>query len=610
MTSGEDFIPDLKFTSGKFSLFGREWIGNGKRWQSNRLNAQIFEVYPRVFQGTDEFNWCKKETFKRLAANWANEKQSIENSLKYASVLIDFGYPANIAPYALNDVEITRNQKKLRNPTNNELELFEEYLRLIYGKGFFSRLRHSKKSSVGNLSFVVGDEFRKEAMKWFLRAGNIKHLAEMIRTYNVSEMSKLQFLPLYTQGTRKHTYNVDVKDGCAVSLKNREYILTKDILNHTYATTAVNFSHFKDRLLLAYDVRSMYAAPSLPNFANQIINNFLTNGLQSFDCFHYKGELDLSAKLKRRTANGKRGYIFSLDKSKFGDTFCPQLIRTFSKVTRDVGFNSDLCDIMDTMFDWPCFFRTVERDNFTPIQNRPFKVLDENSRFRSTFKSGNGLVSGMGQLIGGFDALLRMHAIYGKNLDIERALNNGYSDLFFMNKGDDTIWWVSDRLKDEFLGLQHTSLHADEIEENALFLGYHYKQDGTAVTDITRWLINTFCHERSFKSKSQPAVGFLARYELYKENPYFSDAYQTVKEIFLQGVNFDIDDWLKKGYDDMLSLNQVTHDNKPLNDAELAFLANPDLIYYKEEITKNVRQSLVDQFFSGTDPESFKFLKE
>lgn len=596
-----DFIPEVNWISGAFKLFGETWIGRGREWASGGIKPGTAMVFPQVIQGSRDFNNAKYALVRALSERWAGLEPTIENSLQFTQLLTDFSFPATLAPYALNDVNITRKQYGLRNPTVEELDLFRKYVRLILSKGQLTRILHSKVSSVGATSFVFGDHFRKKASEWLFKTPtNLKLLASKISKWDVSWMEDMKFLPLYTQGTRKHAVKNHLESGLPVPDKERNYIRTENILNHSYKLTAVNFFHPVDQRLLCYDIRSMYACPVLPNLVNQVVNNFVTAGLKQFDCFRYTGEVDLSRKLRDKIKPG--GVLISLDKSKFGDTFCPKLIAIFVEELQTVGFIPEVIAIVKEMLEWPTFFRTVERDNQIPLQNRSFSPVRESERFQSTFKSGNGLVSCMGQLIGGFDAVLKAKALLGDALNLETFLQNQYRDLFMHNKGDDTLWWFGGRfkhLKDDW----SSSLHSDNVEQFPVYLGYLYKQDGSVTTDITRWLVNTWCHERSMKTKKAPRAGFRARYELYQNNPFFLDAFDLTCQVMREFLSFDLRDFMSGA--DPLGVNS---DFKDLNNEEREFMANPDLAYYKDGLLERVRPELFDMFFTGTNPEVFDFV--
>lgn len=596
-----DFIPELSWTSGKFSLFNKNWLGLGNKWASGGIKPGVAQVFPGVFQGTREFNNAKFELSQLLQERWDGLSPSVDNSLGYYQILTDFGYPADLAPYALNDVSVTRSQYKLRNPTVEELDLFRTYVRTILHKGKLVRILHSKVSSVGAKSFVIGSEFRKEAANWLLTPTHLSLLSKKVVDWDVSWMSEMHFYPLYTQGTRKHVVKCTRRDGKTIALKERRYIKTEDILDHSYQLSNVRFEHPVDPRMLCYDIRSMYAAPALPNLINQIVNNFVTAGLKEFACFKYEGEQQLAKALKGKISKG--GRLLSLDKSKFGDTFCPALIQIFVEELEYVGFVPDVINIVREMLEWPTYFRTVERDNNVPIQTRAFTPVKELDRFKATFKSGNGLVSCIGQLIGGFDAVLKARSLFGTELVIEKFLNNEYNDLFMHNKGDDTLWWFGPRYvskSDDF----SSSLHKDEVEVFPLYLGYLYDQDGNVHTDISRWLVNTWCHERSMKAKRMPREGFRARFDLYKNNPFFSDAFELSCKVMRENLGFDFELFLNEP--DPIVEKSFSFEN--LNPLEKEFLANPDLAFYKEGLLEEVRPEIQAIFFTGTNPEKFSFL--
>lgn len=599
--SNSDFIPELSWTSGSFSLFGETWIGRGREWASGGIRPGTGLVFPQVFQGSREFNNAKYALVKRLAERWDSLEPSIENSLQFYQVLTDFSFPANLAPYALNDVNVTRKQYSLRNPTVEELDLFRQYVRLILSKGQLTRIVHSKVSSVGATSFVFGDKFRKKASDWLFKdRNNLGVLSRKIVDWDINWMESMKFLPLYTQGTRKHAVKCHLENGLAMPDKERNYIRTEHILDHSYKLTPVNFFHPVDQRLMCYDVRSMYASPILPNLINQVVNNFVTAGLKHFSCFKYAGELELSKQLKTKIKPG--GILLSLDKSKFGDTFCPKLISIFVEELQAVGFIPEVINIVREMLEWPTFFRTVERDNKIPLQNRPFGPVRESDRFQATFKSGNGLVSCIGQLIGGFDAVLKAKALLGEALNINKFLQNEYTELFMHNKGDDTLWWFGSRFV-QFKDDWSSSLHADNVESFPVYLGYLYQQNGNVTTDITRWLVNTWCHERSMKAKKAPRAGFRARYDLYKGNPFFLEAFETTCQVMKEFLDFDLRSFMQ-GSDPVIEEQTFAG----LNQSEKEFLANPDLVYYKDGLLENIRPELFEVFFTGTNPEVFDFI--
>lgn len=591
MVIRRDFPYDLPVQSGRFTYLNGNYEGRGKIWKSQILGPQESEIFPGVWQGSLAWRNVQWKFHQELQIMFDNVKPNEYFSGDLSPILTDYAMPANLAPYAPDDVGITRRAYKLREPTVEELKLFRAYVRAIMAKGRLERVVHSKVSSVGATSFAISQEFRKASLLWLFNSpANLRYLHNVIVNWKIDDMLKLYFLPVYTQGTRKHSCKGYVEKGQAIPTKERFYITTQNVLNHSYNLSKVDFYHPADRRLFAYDVRSMYGAPSLPNVLCQIVNNFLTAGLKQFEPFRYNGEIELSKRLKMKINESNDHVVFSLDKSKFGDTFAPKLVQIVIEELYSI-FDGYVCDIIREMLEWPSYFRSFERGVRGHILTRDFSPVPNLNRFNSTFKSGNGLVSSLGQIIGGFDAILHIRKHLGGAFNLDKAMNNMYRGFGFFNKGDDTLWVAPKSFQNNFDAT--VSLHADSLEKFPVFLGYVYAQDGTACTDIVRWCTNTVCHERGMSSKTFPALGYRSRLDLYASNPYIEETASLFSRICSSETGFQIERFMDRNTD------VLVFDN--LNEAEKQFIANPDLIYYKEDIMKEVREDLVDVFFSSTD---------
>lgn len=575
----------------------------GKSWLAGSIKAGTSALYPGVLQGDKRFADKKVFVYKEVKKWLEQEPFSEENAGGWKSVLTDCAYPATIAPYAPEDNSDIRKQYGLRSPTTEEEAEFRQLVRLIVTEAKLRPVAHNSSSSSGAPFFIRGATYKKEKIKEIYNAKAFPGFSAAIASRDWLRMLEYDVLPVYTQGTRKHPIAADFDGDTAVPLKEREYQTQKQIMNCEHERTAVDFTHPVDSRLVTYDIRSMYAANSIANFANQILNNAMMYGFKKVaDVVCYSGEVELEAQLKSRISilkqKGTKYRILSLDKRKFGETFCPRLIEIFIDEMWKTGFK-EIMPIVEAMIAWPTLYRSIERDLHEPFLSSKLEDLPRLTGHKAAFKSGNGLVALFGRLLGTFDAWLIAKKLV-RGIKMKEFLNNEYEDLFVKNSGDDTLWLLVESLADKFESALQNSLHADEVEELALFLGYYYKQDGSATVDVGKFLMHMNCHERGFNSKSAPRSGILARIAIYSKNPYFLRAFAIEKQSLLDFCGFDLDAYLTE--DDPVSEKLLAY-AKSMDD--YAFIANPDLLHYKPAIAERVAPEIISHFYSFTEPEEY-----
>lgn len=596
----KDIKEDLRLFRRQFELKGYQFESKGLWWINLRGGQMKTEVYPGVYQGSDTFNNLKVRLYSKLTQAFQGEAASEEYTGDFSKLLVDFGYPADLAPYAPMNNTSFRENLGCKNPTAADIDLFRRLVDKVVSAGELEPIKHRDISSSGLPHFVKGQNYKKSvALVYYGNRHNFMELKNGILGKNKDYCIRNQVYPAFSQGTRKHSVKTEYVAGVCKSKKVREYYDPASLEKNVLKIREVNFEHPNDKRLVCYDVRSMYAAPVNANIACQIVNNFAMHGLKAIaDGVNYKGEVDTQSRLKNWLAQG--GSVMSLDKAKFGESFCMQLMPILFDRLKD-SVVGDLSEIAADMMDWPAVYRNLDRDIYNPFATyNPWKVLSAEYRYQSSFKSGHGMVAFLGKLLGVFDCILMAKSIIGEDFDMETFLQNRYDKFKYMNSGDDTLIYYKDVSEDELDQALKNTLHKNEIEELTLYLGYFYNKSGEVKVDICRFVEHLVNIEHGIRTKTAPAIGFKARCAIYSGNTYFNEVLSIVDSCFKEELDFDLKRYYEKANAEEIKLLSMA--SKP---GDIEFLINPDVLEYRYDET-DVSEDLIRLFYNRTTPSEYK----
>lgn len=564
---------------------GSVYQGRGGSWLKSKWREYRSEVFPGICSSSEDFALAKLDIIDEASKIFKEEEEDLQ------MLRTDMDQPSTLGPLAPRDNREFRKEYNCREPDERAYEIAKELIRLIIENAELTSIAHRDVSSSGAPDFIKGSTFKKsEFNRLYKDVSNFKRMVEASVARDIHKFAELNIAPFYTKGERKHFVKPN---------KSRRY-LVPEVYPFKVDFEDVDFSHPYDNRLHCYDRRFMYAAPTGPNMACQILNNALMTGFKKLAYFaRYNGEVELSEEIKSLPGPRK---LFSLDKRKFGETFCNDIIRlVYTELNQSYLRNFSL--IAENMCGWPILYTNVRRgSNDIILSNDPNELLESFSY--QAFCSGHGMVAFKGQFNGSVDALLMLEHTLGVRIDVKKACEGYYSDLiWFKNKGDDTIFSIRDELYSKFSTGQ--SLHADEIEDKTVFLGYDYLDDGTPHVTVSKFLCNTLLPERDFKNKTFPKLGHILRLELYeKYGTGISEAFDIMCSAINKRCRFNLRQWL-----DTKDAETEVGSRMIKTEADALFLNNPDVINYKLDFEK-VTPELLRHFYHYTEPDEFKHLLE
>lgn len=552
----------------------------GKTWLNRKWRYRPTFIFPNVPQSGPESVLFKKKVKNRCEQLKISDQFLDKEKLDI--LLTDMDMPSSLAPGCLEDNRQWRERIGCRKPTEDDLQLFRELVKLIIDNSELQPIVHKNESSSGAPNFIVGSAYKKTLLRRTYGKGGyerFKQIVDYCSSNNIESLNKLGICNIFTQGERKHPTRAN---------KERIFFNPEKLKEGVFEEEKVDFKHPVYEELHCYDRRSMYAMNYELNVANQILNNALFAGFKKVcSAINYKGEKELSKTIKSLPGERK---LFSLDKMKFGETFCNELLHVFFEELTNSKFK-DLAIIALYTAGAPTIFRELRRGHPELIQ-----IGSDMAEFSyQSFKSGDGLVAFFGKLLGTFDAVLMIRDLLGKKIFVlTMALNNQFSKfVWFCNSGDDTIFSIVIMLYPKFS--TNASLHKDVIEDEVLFLGFYYFQNGDVYTKLNRFVESLLLNERDISFKSFPALGTVCKLELAREYSQGADeALFIVAEELKKTFRFDLNVWLSEG--DIVTGSMTIQDKY--------FLSNPDIIHYKLDPSL-VTPELLAKFYHTTDVEEF-----
>jgi len=177
----------------------------------------------------------------------------------------------------------------------------------------------------------------------------------------------------------------------------------------------------------------------------------------------------------------------------------------------------------------------------------------------------------------------------------------GTLDYGFLNAGDNLLFY--DKRESSFLDREDWAdcLYFAQLSTSPSFLGMVPIQDAkgakvTFMANIQSFIYNFFLADKGIESPDRRywAFGWFERKESYQTNPMLKDADAIVQNVARSTLGVTIDDLAEENYRTPLNVTG-------LNAAEVEFIANPDVVYYKYRNT-DIRDELLQQYFLTYHP--------
>lgn len=559
---------------------------HGSAWLRRRSEFKPTLLFPGISQSSQRVTEAKKWIVSNYKDRFTVE--SIHTQLDdVEKLLTDMDMPANLASVALDDNTLFREKYGCREPDETEINLARRMIRLIIKHSDYQSIEHKETSSSGAPFFITGQAYKKELVRSIFKDAKVfRDYHDAVVKLDKEYMIKNGMFPCYTHGERKHA---------STKGKVREYVNPEQWYRGKIQFEKVDFTHPTNPDLTCYDRRSVYALPSIFNIPLQILNNALMDGFKKV-CpgVVYNGEVEFSKEVK--SLPGQR-VLFSLDKSKFGETFSTRVTKTIIEELKSSKF-WHLANIFEQSLTYPYLYTGLRRGTYQPvISHDPWQQVEFENQ---TFGSGNGLVVFLNKFNGVLDVMLSMRIYYKDRFKLESALSGQYAhEIWFKNSGDDTAYSVLNTIYPKYNACN--GIHKDVVEKYMLFLGYYYTQQGDPIVTSTRFLQNMLLNERTILAKSFPKIGVRCRIELYRL--YGGEEKEEVIKLLNDGLlykaAFDLNKWLSTSDSEYNEVSTLVK-----SDIDALFVENPDIIHYKID-AKQISGDLFRHFYNVTEPDEY-----
>lgn len=561
------------FKSGAFSINGKQFIAKGVEWTKRVYNDSCIEIYPGVLQHTPKYQNMLQSIHKDLMqlGTTFNGKEGYWFSSPH-NCLTDWGSLSSPLLCPMEDNSSLRKFLKLRDPTSEELGIFSDLVDKVLALGETQSIHLKKVSSCGFPWMAPGASLKLEIINSvFPSVGEFVELTVLGR--HLERYHKFGSYCAFTNGIRVQADKVQIDENGLPFTKQRFSYSKEDVEKQVFTKEIPIDKTCHDSEgnvvtgCVSARVRSMYALSYSDNWILQILNNRLYDGLKKVvKAMNYHGPEKLSDEIKA-FLNSKEGFIFSLDKSNFGETFSPSLLKTLCNrlAIKNPLLGQYVADTIDAI----TFLRSYEKGQESCFSTRRTISKDPSLSLKGSFKSGHGLVAFLGKLLGVFDAILICKKAFGDTFSLDKFLANTDPRYRYYGSGDDTLFVCkneADKIRICKAVESGASLHKDELEMAAAFLGHYYDNWGSVQVDIAKFIESMLGSERSYKSKTFHQLGVYSRYYRYQRNPYFKDVSKILERHFLSYYNFDV-----RAYIRAQTMN---------TDDDAIFLNDPDKVFY------------------------------
>lgn len=515
------FAPDLShFKQGAFVIEGEKYAARGEEWYNGTFNDKSVPIYPGIYQNTSRYLDMLVDLHKRLEPipTCFDQKSGFWFSSRH-QVLGNWGCLQTPILCPMEDNSQLRKDFELRSPDSEELTMIEKLFDRVLDQGEHSALHIRKKSSAGFPTMIVGAEFKRarfNLVKKFVRdiLATTAHLDYRWRYQLIGSY------PLYTNGIRLQMDTIKLDENGVPYTKQRYTYRKQAVIRGTFTDDdripIIQVCRDIDGNLrtdvVCARVRSMYALTYDDNVLMGILNNFIYNGAKKvIKPLCYEGEVKLSKQIKE-FLNYQEGVVFTLDKSQFGETFNPQVMELFYSAIKKRW--PLLAECVRNTIDAVVCLRAYDKGDSDVIFTRRTFEKELSKSLKGSFKSGHGLVAILGKLLGAIDAMLICRRAFGASFDLEAFLSNTDQRYRYFGSGDDTLFVAKTEIVANAIKaavVNKASLHLDELEEVAKYLGVIYDNYGNTSFDLRQYLETAVGAERSYKTKPNHRIGISCR---------------------------------------------------------------------------------------------------
>lgn len=599
------------FVEGPFIQFGQQYTARGRSWTKRVFSDKSVEIYPGVLQHTPEYIRFLLHLHKSLqkVSLWQDSVRGENHYSGPNQVLIDWGSgPAALLP-PMEDNSKIREDKGLRDPDLEEKILIKELIARVIRAGSATSIHFKKVSSCGFPFMETGLQLKKSMYNEVLE--RLERFLILTASENYEErFREFRSYPAYTNGVRwqADTVKQDAKTG-QLSVKNRySYALLEDgsVSDRFCVNLPVLINGIEQEGVFCARWRSMYALSRHDNVFMQMVNNYCHEGAKkTIVGLDYKGPDKLVSEIKdffakhpkREAIEESKQRVITLDKSEFGETFNSFCVEA---IVDEIGneFGDIMRDYVRVCIDAVCFFRGQFKGKSSLGITRGDLRKPVEQRMRGSFKSGNGLVAFIGEMLGAIDAMLLSRrafkdTIYGWTL--EQFMANSHPCFIYKGKGDDTLFATDAQGKEllEKAVNEGISLHKDELETFAKFLGYFYNNTGNVHVDMAKYLESSVGSERGWKAKTLPAFGSLMKEVQYEANPKYGEIREILHKNLYDHCKFDLAAW-----------QNTFRDVEPYNKDYAIFLENPDKLLYQDYLKDSIPEEVYREIYSDVGAEN------
>lgn len=590
--------PDIShFKQGPVLVFGERFNARGKEWTKTCFNDKTVEIFPGVMQHTPQYIRYLQDLHAELSSKVDLMTDQASGFCYLSSVdqcLIDWGAgPLGTLP-PLEDNTLIRQDKGLRSPNADELELIRQLAERVVSQGEWKGIHFKEVSSSGFPMMEKGIPLKVAYFEEI--AANPVRFVDLTITEKYEERYRVYgSYPCYTNGIRWQADKVKRTENGSFVTKDR-YIFDLKTKEKKRANLPVEIKGQRFEGIFCARWRSMYALTRHDNGLLQGLNNYLHEGAKkAIKGIDYKGPSALSNTLKMFFTELKshprfrcKTRVITLDKSEFGETFCPEALEVLLGVIA-THLGEKVALYVRRTIDAIVAYKGQYKGKSGVEWTRLTVEKPEEQSLRGSFKSGHALVAFLGEFLGAVDAMLltrRACEIYNCEWSLDLFCNNAHKHFIYFGKGDDTLFATHSQFKKALIQAveEKVSLHADELEEFATFLGFKYAHSGSVHVDMAKFIESTTGSERGWRAKTYPAFGVYMKEVLYASNPKFHAINEIINRKLFEHFGFRKDAWIKKyealgGYSEALQL----------------FLDDPDKLLYQDFI----KEQIPDEYLKG-----------
>jgi len=579
-----------------------------KRRFATNLDRSNFEVLPGVVvdkRASSDFSDFVYDLFSRLTPLMS--KTVIEEGVLVNSddmtALPQLLQNPSLLPYPLSQ------PKKVDTEETERMEkLVHGLARYAFSNGEFTNIQLNSVSTSGAFTYHFDRTKKKQNA---LRA--IANCEEILNICTKITKDKATYGDLYEAGLPcVYTVNRRVQETDKVNVKFNEVGVTEVSAKVRRVWDGKKFvyqdrmyaKNFSNRPLAAPRERLFYGSTSEMSTLVSVLGNFLQNSIKkTLPRFYDNSHAGMSKAVKTKKS------IFTLDVSNFDTNIAARYIRAMLSAID--GLDPRVIDLVLVSIYAPVVtYQKTQYENQVVILRGDDMKWEERVATHFGNPSGHPLTSVINKIVGGglfleitaqldgFDVLtmsqdevnrwinskMQQHEQEGKFDTVVASFSGGNSgdNIFFAEEAAVSV------IK-PLIDFSNLSFPID-VQEVATYCGFNFLRNQEGLKPIYKTLnllTRTLIPEvpLSHPRKKLYKIGFNCRLELYRDNPFFREVMQVLKDTLLRHYNFDIlgPEMAVSAYDK--ALLGISAHGADL-DAIAEFIEDPNKIHYKLDIAK------------------------